>query len=66
MRRYDPDLEEGTMLVGVETASRLLGVHHATVWRWIRAGRIPTVRLGHRVLIRRSVLEALIAEGEAR
>lgn len=35
--------------------------HVATLDRWISAGRLPVVRLGDRVLLRASALEALAA-----
>ncbi|MGH2534871.1 MAG: ATP-binding protein [Thermomicrobiales bacterium] len=43
-----------------ETAT-LLGVNRVTVWRWIRDGRLPASRLGHRTTrIKREDLERLL------
>lgn len=28
--------------------AQLLGVHHYTVWRWVRAGQLRTIRVGLR------------------
>ncbi|MDP8922145.1 MAG: helix-turn-helix domain-containing protein, partial [Chloroflexota bacterium] len=32
----------------VSEAATLLGVNRVTIWRWIRDGRLPASRLGHR------------------
>lgn len=32
----------------ISEAAALLGVSRVTIWRWIRAGRLPVARLGHR------------------
>lgn len=32
-------------------AARLLGIHYATLFRWIRAGKIIPTRIGNRTLI---------------
>lgn len=55
---------EAPTLVGIGTASAALGLGESTLRRWIREGRLPIVRLGRRVLIRREVLDALVARGE--
>ena len=47
-------------------AAALLGVSRMSIWRWIRAGRLPVLRLGHRISrIRREDLEQFLATGEA-
>ncbi|HEY8746246.1 MAG TPA: ATP-binding protein [Chloroflexota bacterium] len=44
-------------------AATLLGVSRMSIWRWVRAGRLPVSRLGHRtVRIERVHLERLLAE----
>jgi excisionase family DNA binding protein len=49
--------------VNISEAATLLGVNRATIWRWIRAGRLPVTRLGHRtVRIRTSDLEQLLVQ----
>ena len=46
---------------GVAEAASYLGVSRVTVWRWIRAGRLPASHLGHRtVRIRRRDLDRLL------
>ncbi len=48
--------------VGVAEAAKLLGVHPATVRRWIDAGALTAYRLGkRRVLIRTADLAGMIA-----
>jgi PAS domain S-box-containing protein/excisionase family DNA binding protein len=34
----------------ISQAAALLGVSRASIWRWIRAGRLPAARLGHRTV----------------
>src|SRR5581483_1439584 len=44
----------------ISQAAAQLGVSRVTIWRWIRAGRLPGARLGHRTTrIRREDLERL-------
>src|SRR5919108_921032 len=48
----------------VSEAAALLGVSRVSVWRWIRAGRLRAVRLGHRtVRIAREDLQRIAARG---
>jgi PAS domain S-box-containing protein/excisionase family DNA binding protein len=50
----------------ISQAAALLGVSRMSIWRWIRAGRLPVLRLGHRISrIRREDLEQFLAGGEA-
>jgi PAS domain S-box-containing protein/excisionase family DNA binding protein len=47
----------------ISQAAALLGVSRMSIWRWIRAGRLPVARLGHRTIrIRHEDLELLLAE----
>jgi excisionase family DNA binding protein len=44
----------------ISQAAELLGVSRVSIWRWIRAGHLPVVRLGHRTArIKRDDLERL-------
>src|SRR5450432_508925 len=44
----------------ISQAAELLGVSRVSIWRWVRAGRLPIVRLGHRTTrIKREDLERL-------
>ena len=48
-------------LYNISQAAALLGVSRVTIWRWIRAGRLPVARLGHRTTrIKRADLERLL------
>jgi excisionase family DNA binding protein len=53
----------------ITQAAELLGVSRVSIWRWIRSGRLPAARLGHRTTrIKREDLEQLfvtIAPGDA-
>jgi excisionase family DNA binding protein len=44
---------------GPEEAAKLLGKGEATVWRWIRDGKILVVRIGGRTLIPEREIERL-------
>jgi excisionase family DNA binding protein len=48
----------------VEQAAALLGVSRGTAYNAVKAGEIPTVRIGRRVLVPRQRLDAMLA-GEA-
>ena len=44
----------------ISQAAELLGVSRVSIWRWVRAGRLSVVRLGHRTArIKREDLERL-------
>ncbi|MDR7450138.1 MAG: helix-turn-helix domain-containing protein [Armatimonadota bacterium] len=53
-------LEEGVL--SVPEAARLLGVSRTTLYNFLQAGRLPSLRLGGRRLIPRRALVALLAE----
>ncbi len=65
MRRSN---SEGASLAGdapsyfsISEAAARLGVSRMTIWRWVRAGRLPVARLGHRTArIRLEDLDRLI------
>jgi PAS domain S-box-containing protein/excisionase family DNA binding protein len=51
----------------VSQAASLLGVSRMSIWRWVRAGRLPVARFGHRTArIRREDLERLVHESRLR
>jgi len=52
------------MLLDVLAATRELGVGQSTLRRWIREGRLPTVRLGRRVLLRPEAVERFVRAAE--
>lgn len=45
----------------VTEAAAAIGVSRSTVWKLVAEKRLPTVKLGHRTLIRRQDLESLLA-----
>ncbi len=45
---------------GPEEAANLLGKGVATIWRWIRSGRILAVRIGGRTLVPKGEIERLL------
>ena len=44
----------------VEEAARLLGISRNSAYEAVRRGEIPTIRIGRRILIPRSRLEAMM------
>ena len=50
------------LLHTVPEAARMLSISAGTAWMLIRKGELPSVRLGHRVLIPRAELLAHIAQ----
>lgn len=53
--------EQRRATLTVEEAGRELGISRSTAWRLVWAGRLPTLRLGHRVVVPRVQLDALLA-----
>ncbi len=47
-------------LLEVRRAAALVGRHPETVRRWIWSGRLPARRSGHRLLVARADVEALV------
>src|SRR5438046_2000995 len=47
------------LLVAVPDAARLLGIGTIFAWELVRAGDLPSVKLGRRVLVPRAALERL-------
>ncbi len=55
------DPTQGSLLLSVPRAARRLGVHHTSLKRAIRAGRVPAVRIGAREYVPPPALRALAA-----
>lgn len=53
------NLSDTPLLVAVPDAARLLGIGTTLAWDLVRAGDIPSVKLGRRVLVPRAALEYL-------
>jgi len=47
---------------GIPEAAAALSVGQSTVWRWIQAGQLRTIKLGGRTVIRREELLRLLDE----
>ena len=52
------------MLMNITSGATYLQLGQSTLRRWIADGKLPVVRLGRRVLLRREVLDALIDSAE--
>jgi len=52
---------KGPLLMMIKDAAELLGVHRATIWRLMKAGRLEEVELLGGVRVRRADVEALAA-----
>jgi excisionase family DNA binding protein len=60
-----PEPPKGPLLMHVKDAAALLGVHRATIWRLVKAGRLGTVELLGSLRIRRADVEALAGGHQA-
>lgn len=54
------------LLASIPDAQRALGIGRSTAYRLIDAGKLQTVKIGRRTLIRVSSIEALAGEGTPR
>jgi len=52
---------DAPLLLAVPDAARLLGIGPTFAWELVRAGDLPSVKLGRRVLVPRAALERLAA-----
>jgi excisionase family DNA binding protein len=50
----------GRMTVTVEEAAQLLGIGRQSAYQAARSGELPTIRLGRRLLVPRSQLDAML------
>lgn len=44
--------------MSVEEVANILGIHCVTCYKWIREGKIPVIRLGRSVRVRKQALVA--------
>ena len=50
----------------VEEAAKALGIGRGLAYEGVRTGKIPSVRIGRRVLVPRAALERVLADAAAR
>ena len=50
------------LTVTVEAAAALCGISRNSAYLAIRSGQLPSIRIGHRILIPRVALEKMLAE----
>ena len=55
-----------TPLLTPEQVAERLQITLNTIYVWLRSGRLPGVRMGHRWRVRPEALEAFLEEGERR
>lgn len=53
---------DNRLAYGIEDAAQALCVGKSTIWRWVHDGRVKTIKLGGRTLIRREELMRLLDE----
>jgi len=57
-------MDDQRMTLSVDEAARMLGISRGFAYRAAREGKLPTVRVGHRVLVPRRSLDAFLAAGK--
>ena len=57
-------MQEQLQTVNVTRAAEILGVHPWTLYRWVREGKIPAVKLGRSVRFRVTTLEEWLRQKE--
>jgi len=57
---YRPVDVERPITVSVDTVRKLTGLGTTTIWNLIKAGRLKTVKLGHRTLVLFDSVECLL------
>jgi excisionase family DNA binding protein len=53
------------LLISVTEARKRLGIGNSLAWKLVSEGKLPTIRLGRRVLVSVDALQALIAQAGA-
>lgn len=52
----------GRKFLSSKDAAKILGVSYRTIWRWLKSGKLPSKRIGHRYLIPYDSLARLLLE----
>jgi excisionase family DNA binding protein len=63
VERTEPD---ASAIMSVDTAARYLGISRSHAYDLIRAGTIPHLKLGRRIIVPRRELDAMITRGVAK
>jgi excisionase family DNA binding protein len=53
------------LTMSVDHAAKLLGISRASAYTYARAGVLPTVRLGTRLLVPKAAIEKLLASAQS-
>ena len=61
----DPPRTDNPVTLTVRDAAKMLGVSAPLVYRLAQDGRIPSIKLGGRVLLRRDTVEQLLDDRRA-
>ncbi len=57
-------MTENRLVLTVEEAAGLLRISRGLAYEIVRSGRLPSIRLGRRLLVPRSALERMLAEAD--
>jgi excisionase family DNA binding protein len=63
VQTMSPPSKAEPLVVSILEAARLLGLRHSTIWAMLFRRRIPSVRMGRRVLIPMEVIRKIVNEG---
>jgi excisionase family DNA binding protein len=58
----EPADDHGRLTLNVPEAARLLGISRTTAYALAKSGRLPTIRLGKRILVPRQALGRLLED----
>ena len=59
-------MKPNKLTISVTEAGELLGVSRNLAYQAARSGEIPTVRIGHRLLVPLAAFERLLASGDVK
>ncbi|MDX6286045.1 MAG: hypothetical protein QOG53_1530 [Frankiales bacterium] len=56
---------DGRLAISVEEAGKALGISRASAYQAAHAGDLPTVKIGHRILVPVAALERMLTGADA-
>lgn len=62
---FDDNDEDKSLTMGVDRAARLLGIGRDACYNAIRAGQLPSIRMGRKILVPKVALARLLNLGAA-